>query len=257
MSYLVQLLILALFWSCGRQAGESKKIIPIPVSEVPAFLRAQQIECSPVEGNICPEGLARIFVVNQENPEESSMCTGFLISPSRIITNHHCISSQEQCASTYFSVYSTDRNITRRCSRVIAAQDDGPILEAKSVDYAVLELDQEIHLAQYFDRPSGSLRLGEPVTAWVVDHIGIKQARITELNCKFRRKINSLELKNCPAIMGNSGSPVINTDHELVGVLWGTTYDSRITEDTPLELRRIFQIFSFVTEVDHFQSFMQ
>jgi S1-C subfamily serine protease len=252
----VATLLLSLL-GCGKQASNNKKIVYIDSSQVPVFLRNQKISCASITGDDCPEGVARVFVLNEDNPAESAMCSGFLIAPDRLITNYHCVSSQEQCEKTFISVYTGQQAQASRCVKLLAAKDDGPVLQNKAVDLAVLELEQAVGLNQYFNAPKKSIRPGERITTWVMDHQSLTRARLTEFECVFNGRQNSLELKNCPVILGNSGSPVINDYNEVVGVLWGTTYDESITEETPLELRRALNIFSYVTDVKHFAEFME
>jgi hypothetical protein len=244
---------MALLIACGDQASNSKKVINVDPSEFPSFLEDQQFSCAPVNSaGPCPLGIARIFVLNAEKPVDSSLCSGFLLTPTKLMTNHHCVSSQEQCGQTLVSVFAGRASVSAKCAELLVAEDDGPDLLKKSVDFAILELDRAIELPEYFHPAKTSPLPGDSLRVWVIDHLDLLRARITELQCTFRGKEISMELRRCPAIVGNSGSPVLNERQELAGILWGTTFDERINEKTSLKLRRSLPVRSYFTEFDHF-----
>lgn len=255
----IYLILFSVFFliGCGKSNEDNKKFVNITPEQISNLLENQSFECASLGGGQCPEGIARIFILNSSQPDKSSLCTGFLTKSNQLVTNHHCISTDVQCASTYFSVYVSGSYEAAKCKRVIGSKDDGKPLSEKAVDYSVLELDRHIRNTDVFRYSSSSARPGSELTTWVIDHIDLFKARITELRCKLKGSRNSLELENCPSISGNSGSPVLNERGHIVGVLWGSTTNDSITEATPLGDRRAREDHSYATEVRHFKNLLR
>ena len=65
-----------------------------------------------------------------------------------------------------------------------------------------------------------------------------------------------MQLMNCPVIQGNSGSPLVNSYGEIVGVVWGSTVDEEVDANFPLENRRNLNELAMVTELRHFRSYL-
>lgn len=247
-------LMLFLLISCGKDDSNSKKTVTIVPEQIANLLENQSFECASIDGDQCPAGIARIFILNLDRPTESSLCTGFLTDANRLVTNHHCLSTEEECSNTYISIYNGANYETAKCKDIISAVDDGKPLSEKVIDYAVLELDHFVS-SEIFKVSSRTPRIGAKLSAWVIDHITLFEGRITEFECTVRGRKNSLELANCPSISGNSGSPVLNSEGSVVGVLWGATTTNDITERTPLNLRRELENFSYITESRFFNQF--
>ena len=251
------LLLVFLLVGCGKSNEDNKKTVRITPEQITNLLENQSFECASLGGGQCPEGLARVFILNSSEPEKSALCTGFLTKSNQLVTNHHCVSTDVQCASTYFSIYVSGSYETAKCKKVIGSKDDGKPLSDKEVDYSVLQLDRHVRNTDVFKYSLNSLQIGSELTTWVIDHINLFTARITELRCKLRGKRNSLELDNCPSISGNSGSPVLNDRGHIVGVLWGSTTNDSITEETPLGDRRARDDHYYATEVRHFKALLK
>lgn len=252
---LVSMLLLS---GCGKeQSASSKKTVMITPEQINNLLENQSFECESYDGSQCPEGLARVFVLDLNKPENSGLCTGFLTGTNQIITNHHCVSSDKQCASTYFSIHVSGNYEVARCRRIISAKDDGRPLPEKAIDYSIIEMDRHIRNTEVFKQSTSIPRLESKLTAWVIDHISLFTARITELRCTLKSRIDSLELANCASISGNSGSPILNQQGSIVGVLWGSTTNDSVNEATPLEDRRALEESSYATELKHFRAFLR
>lgn len=255
--YLVPLLLFTLLLNtaCGKKTNDNnKKIVTITPEQIENLLENQSFECSSLDGGHCPEGLARLFILNIKYPTQTVLCSAFLISTNRLVSNHHCISSQEQCNNTYVSVFNGNSFEVAKCRTVVAAQVDEGTLSEKKIDFAVLELDRHIRTSDSFAMTNSTPKAGDKLTAWVVDHVNLFIGRITQLDCKLNNSVDSIELENCPAISGNSGSPVVNERGKVVGVLWGSTTSDYINEETPLEERRQLNDQAYVTSVKYFRS---
>lgn len=247
------LLTLLLLTACGKATNDDSKTVTITPDQIGHLLENQSFECSSLNELPCPEGISRLFILDVKDPNKTLLCTGFLVSTNRIITNHHCLSSQEQCNNTYVSIFNGHNYEVARCQTLVEAQVDDKPLEDKVIDFAVIELDRHIRTADVFGLSKSLPKLGDKLTAWVVDHVDLFKARITELNCRMSGRVSSLELENCPVIFGNSGSPVINEKGKIVGVIWGSTTNIFINEQTPLEERRLLNDTAYATEVKYFK----
>jgi V8-like Glu-specific endopeptidase len=250
----VLILLLMLLTSCGKTASGNKKIVTITPAQISHLMENQLFECASLDGGICPEGIARVFVLNIKDPSQTELCSGFLASSNRLVTNHHCLSLQEQCENTYVSVFNGNTFEVAKCQTIISAEYDGKPLKDKGVDYSVVELDRHIRTASVFEMAKFVPKIGDKLTAWVVDHVDLFTGRITELSCTLSNRSNSFELENCPAIAGNSGSPIVNERGQVVGILWGSAISDYVNEETSLEERRKLNNYSYATELKHFQS---
>jgi V8-like Glu-specific endopeptidase len=218
----------------------------------------QKFSCASISGGACPSGIARLFIVNRSDPEKSGVCSGFMITRNRLITNHHCLSTQAECNNTYIAVYNGSSYLSTRCRRLIRAQEDSENTDNKAIDVAELEID-DIFTGGSFDISATRAVPGDKVTAWVVDHTGLDlmfgnlfDSRITEYDCEAvsQNESPSLLLQRCPVIQGNSGSPAFNEEGQVIGVIWGAT----ATFDTSLSLnsRRLRNEKAAVTEMIYF-----
>ena len=253
---LVLLVLSILLVSCGQGNSNGKKTISLSNEEINKMMAEQTFECASENGKSCPDGIARVFIVNEQNPAESTVCSGFLNGNNRLVTNNHCLSTMTHCEATYISIHSSNGPETARCKSIIKTDVDGKTLNQKAIDYTIIELDRKIQNAKPLPVSKMLAYQGEKLTAWVVDQLDNRQARITELNCNLSRKARSFELQNCPVISGNSGSPVLSERGEVVALIWGSTADDTVNEETSLSERRSLNEYAFATDLKHFRSFL-
>lgn len=241
-------------FACSKNPKNIEKFATISQEQIEHILEQQTFECAPIAGGKrCPEGVARIFVLDPAQPDRSSLCSGFLMDSNILVTNHHCISNQNDCKNTFVSVFNGETHESARCKSIIEARDDGKPDRSKSYDYAVIELDHYVSTSGFFKFSERALKGGDKVTLWVVDHLSKFEARITEFRCTYQKRFPSLELSHCPAISGNSGSPALDRSGHVIGVLWGATTGEKVTEQTPLPKRRAMNEYSYVTEMSWFK----
>lgn len=252
---LIVLLGMTIFLTaCGQTNINGKKKISLTDKNL-AALAVQNFECASLDGTPCPSGLARIFIHNEKDPDDSSVCTGFLSGNNRIVTNNHCVATMAECKNTYISVYDGKSHENVRCKRIIETQVDPGALSMKGVDFTVMEIDKKVS-AKPFALSPFTPYVGETLTAWVIDHKTLNDSRITELNCLYQTLGKSMQLTNCPVIQGNSGSPLVNSYGEIVGLIWGSTVDEEVDANFPLEDRRNLNELALSTELKHFKPYL-
>lgn len=250
-SILLSLFILA---SCGGRQTNGKKIVALNEERLERFVDELKFECESLNGEKCPEGIARLVIYNTENPNESALCSGFLIKKDVLVTNNHCVSNASECENTYINIYTEKEILKSRCDSIIHTEIDSLKTKNKKIDLTVLRLKNSIDFSPLRLNLS-DFRPEEKLHSWVVDHISGRQARITELECEFEGHSPSIRLKNCPIILGNSGSPLLNEQRDIVGVIWGSTVDDTIDASYPLDLRRSLKEYGLATAAEYFKDF--
>lgn len=254
-SLLLTLLLLTLLTSCG-EPQRLRKRITIHKNDLTSLLKDQKIECASLDNKECPKGLARIFIYNPTDENDSSTCSGFLNSGDRVVTNNHCVATAEECKNTYITIYNGHTYESVRCRKILTTKVDVGPLKNKSNDYSVLEIDRRLEI-NALPISQTDPQLGENLSAWVIDHLSLNSARVTELNCTYTKKAYSLQLSYCPVIQGNSGSPLLNSYGEVAGLIWGSTVGDEIDGNYPLIERRELSDFAFATEIKQFRNYLK
>lgn len=226
---LLQLLMISAFAACGAEnkSTSARKKVTLTPEIMDAVLARQNLTCP--EGD-CPEAIGRFFAINYDDAEESSMCTGFLVAPDMVMTNSHCvyageISQERTCEGLYFSFLS-GHGITEqaRCSEIVwrdPKQRGNGYFRKGEQDFALVKLDQRLSIMP-LELDRAGLRNQTKVFPVVVDHIDLINARIVKLNCHAYGLGSEgyARMGNCPAISGNSGSPVLDVASRVVGILF-------------------------------------
>lgn len=259
LSNALTLLLCLLITSCGEEIrSRSTKEIEIPITEAEVFaLKSyQSFECASLNGDICPEGIGRIMVLNYRNKRKSRFCSGFLTSENTFITNNHCLSTQKECDDSHISVFNGTNAVVVGCKRIIASKVDHSDTDYRGQDFTIIELQKSLNITPFRLSPL-SASLGDSLTAWVVDQMGAYKGRITQLACTFSKQSYSMVLSNCPAIPGNSGSPVVNSQNEIIGILWGGSDRNKLDESDSLEERRGTYETANITDVKFFRNYIE
>lgn len=255
---IITLLILSV--SCSKSSSSGKRETPINEEQIQHVMANQNFECAAVDGS-CPAGVARLLIINPLDPNLSAVCSGFMMSPNRLVTNHHCVSTQEFCNGTYIAVYSKTGYTSTKCKLIVETEQDvaDPNDPSRAIDYTIMET-VDIYDGGFFPLSNNLADAGDLIRAWVIDHTGLDKmppnlfdARVTELDCRVidQSSKESLVMKNCAIISGNSGSVALNREGEVIGVIWGGTATSEINSSLDLTLRRQLNELGLATEVNY------
>ena len=265
--HLFSVFFLMMLVACGKGdsgGGGDQRVPEITREEIQAVMENQRFECASLGGG-CPSGIARILIIDQFDTTRSAACTGFMVSPTRLVTNNHCVSTAGTCANTYLAIYDGNNYQPTKCKTILStSQDvDDPNDPSRKLDFTVMEIETP-YQGEFFRLSGANANPGDLIHTWVVDHTGLEgvpsnltDSRITEFDCEVldQNSRASLVMIRCPIISGNSGSPAVDTSGNVIGIVWGgssNTYNSTLD----LRIRRRLNEVALATEVDDFREFV-
>lgn len=151
-------------------------------------------------------------------------CTGFLIEPDLLLTNEHCIRSEETC-STMTAVFGYQRNAEGGLAM-------GPQLRCKGYEahQSSFELDvTAVRLSAspgeafgFINMPEESVDPAGPLI--IIQHPGDLPKQVSISDCAMiespvpGRAPDSDFTHTCDTANGSSGAPILNTAGQLVGI---------------------------------------
>ena len=139
MILIISLILLTSLSDLVSAQSNSRKRIHLTEEEANKAMDLQEFECASLNGQGCPEGISKLITINRADPSNSSLCSGFLVSPTTLVTNHHCISNATECRDTRIVIYNGHGYEKARCKRIIKAYVDFTSEEKRTIDFAVIE----------------------------------------------------------------------------------------------------------------------
>ena len=205
-----------------------------------------------------------MFSINFEDVNSSSTCTAFLVAPDIVMTNTHCIyknkhSLAKVCSGLYFSFAGIGLPQIAQCSKIIwrdSRQQGRQYYRKGDNDFALIRLDRNIPLIPLRLLPGAPI-IGSTVYPLVVDQVSGNKARVTKLECKIEKfipKHGVIQLSDCPIISGNSGSPVLDKDHNVLGIIFASSDNEIKKPSDDLSVRRNSVTKGFAFSTDHIKS---
>lgn len=266
-SSIIILSLAFLLAACGAKVSttNTSATANISAAEVEAIMNNQVFECKSMDGKPCPEGLARLLIINKKKSSKSKLCSGFMMGPDVMVTNHHCISNLGDCRNTFVAIYNGASYEQNRCNSIIRLFSDikDPADSRKVLDVAIVKLEKK-YSGRTFKPADARPGVNQTVSAWVIDHTGndqtnpnLHESRILEIKCRVsgQQDHQSLVLENCPVIQGNSGSPLLDNSGKVLGVIWGGS--SRLNSLVDIESRKRIGGIATATEISSFVDFLK
>ena len=153
-----------------------------------------------------------------------STCTGFLVAPDKLITAGHCIRNESDCEDAQWVfdyklgtekdslVESLSKDSVYTCKRVVKSSL-GVFIKK---DWALIELDRKV-----VGRNPLKLNTKKPSRNDKIFTIGTPSGLPLKVATGSVRsvKIGNYFRTNLDTFAGNSGSPVFNTNNEVIGIL--------------------------------------
>ena len=227
---------------------------PVTSSAIPALhiSAAKNGSLTCASAAACEPALALVSIPTVEG---LTRCTGFLISPTEVLTNDHCLkefdsSSCDEKIYLHFSAMGGGiRAQTVSCKSIKKRSHQTGV---QSIDYAILELKNAVTDRAALKLATRGFAENEPATLFRVqmqNQNGSYDGEQSKVNCHSNYStflyphLNSpngalMSFGDCPVIQGNSGSPILNSKGEVGAIEQGFLKLEESVE-MPLNLKKV------------------
>ncbi len=165
--------------------------------------------------------VAKLHLIKNSSPR---VCTGFLVGQNTLMTNHHCVDSQEICDSV-IATFGYERkqdgrlNLGEqyRCVKVDSGRMDFEL------DYAVIEL-QGTPGDKWGKLDLSAIDPEDNEPLFIVQHPAGEPKQVSRIDCKTMvipvkgRGEETDFTHTCDTVGGSSGSPVFNEAGQVIGI---------------------------------------
>ncbi len=156
-------------------------------------------------------------------------CTISLISENEVLTASHCLEKRDFTKMVAYFEYYTKDTKTLNPYQVKAIKVNYP-----TEDVAILELSGTPgKIYGYYAFANSVPAIGEPLI--IFEHPGLDEKSVSRKNCFLKDTDNREFLHSCDTQGYSSGSPVLNTQFQIIGVHQG----SQISDSSELNYGRL------------------
>lgn len=188
----------------------------------------------------CPENVGLLYLNFSGDfyRPEIGRCTGFLVKNDMVATNSHCIPKDIRYDNAYCEgdlairfMRADGKESIHECKGILEFSE----LETIGQDYAFFKIEptdiKPITIAQNGLKDNSTIKLASvtPMKDTLGEILTVKPCRVVVgslINFKGTTPWSETGLsRDCQGIRGNSGSPVLNTNGEAIGILQSSMND--------------------------------
>lgn len=191
-------------------------------------LRIRDRDIAAYAGNPAIMGVAKsVAKLSFPDGDKLATCTGFMVTPDLLLTNHHCVSTIDTCFGTV-AVFGYQRDESGHVTPTKQYDCLAVLKTSKKRDYSLLRIDGSPGAAGAWGalQFNSSAKLAHGQALYVVQHPGGEPKRVALDECKVSTLKASGALKTlqsdfghrCDTESGSSGSPVFDLSNRVVGL---------------------------------------